>query len=115
MLDVYEFCSDPLQAQLRAVRAAARGDGSASASSSSSSTEKAEGPSGKYRLLSIVAHKGRDADAGHYISIVRDTNVENRWWRFDDSVVTHISTEEVLSLKGGGDKEMVYLAFYSAI
>eukprot|EP01040_Poterioochromonas_malhamensis_P012411 gene12411-13571_t len=108
-LDVYEYCSEALQAQLQVTRAALR------TASESGSSEKVEGMSGKYRLFSIVAHKGRDADSGHYISIVRDTKVENRWWKFDDAVVSQINTEEVLSLRGGGDKEMVYLAFYTAI
>ena len=98
---MYEFCSEQLQSQLQLVR--------------SGKADSTPVHDGKYKLYSVVAHKGRDADSGHYVACVRDSTVENRWWRFDDSNVTAIPTEEVLSLKGGGDKEMVYLCIYRAM
>ena len=103
-MDVYDYCSEALQTQLQVARnAKSSGDGNSTT-----------GPTGKYRLFSVVAHKGREADGGHYVSYVRDTKAEHKWWKFDDAVVSQVVTEDVLSLRGGGDKEMVYLAFYTA-
>jgi ubiquitin C-terminal hydrolase len=130
---MYEFCSESLQSQLQTIRSKSEGKGGRffyclpaccsifSIDSSSSSSSEPRSPSdptnrsGKYRLFSVVCHKGRNADSGHYVSIVRDAKAENRWWKFDDTEVSAINTEEVLSLKGGGDKEMVYLCVYTAM
>jgi hypothetical protein len=128
---MYEFCSEQLQSQLQLIRSGIKRYFSSlsllcltslslsfSCSKKPFSGKPAENGmtrDGKYKLFSIVCHKGRDADSGHYIAYVRDTLVENRWWKFDDNTVTAESTEEVLSLKGGGDKEMIYLCIYRAV
>lgn len=66
---------------------------------------------GLYELFGIVTHKGRSADSGHYMAYVRQSN-SNSWWLFDDDKVSETTSEEVLKLKGGGDRDMAYLCFY---
>lgn len=67
---------------------------------------------GHYELMGIVTHKGRSADSGHYIGWVRSAPGSPLWWKYDDDVVTEVSTEDVMNLKGGGDWHTAYLAFY---
>jgi uncharacterized UBP type Zn finger protein len=67
---------------------------------------------GHYELHSIVTHKGRSADSGHYIGWTRQGPGSRYWWKFDDDVVTEVDSEEIMRLKGGGDKDMTYLVFY---
>lgn len=68
--------------------------------------------SGQYELHSCVTHKGRSADSGHYIGWVRQEPGSNFWWKYDDEIVTETTTEEVMKLKGGGDRDTAYLMFY---
>ena len=72
------------------------------------------GWTGNYELYSIVTHKGRDADSGHYIGWVRQSPGSEFWWKYDDEKVSEVRTEEIMTLKGGGDKDMAYLVFYRA-
>ena len=72
------------------------------------------GWTGNYELYSIVTHKGRDADSGHYIGWVRQHPGSEFWWKYDDDKVSEVRTEEIMTLKGGGDKDMAYLVFYRA-
>lgn len=160
-MDVYEFCSDALKAELRANREredkaveeavkrskADSTDGQASASAASapvpedlmvtdedeaaalqealkmslgedvtpSILERSGLPSGftgSYELHSLVTHKGRSADSGHYIGWTRQGEGSNMWWKFDDDKVSEVSTDDIFKLKGGGDWDMAYLAFY---
>ncbi|KAJ1458226.1 hypothetical protein M885DRAFT_461043 [Pelagophyceae sp. CCMP2097] len=67
---------------------------------------------GNYELFALVTHKGREADGGHYIGWVRKD--AKTWVVFDDDDVSSVSTEFVLTLKGGGDEHMAYMAFYRA-
>lgn len=67
---------------------------------------------GLYELHSIVTHKGRTADSGHYIGWARQAPGSAFWWKFDDDTVHEVGTEEIMLLKGGGDRDMAYLAFY---
>lgn len=67
---------------------------------------------GLYELHSVVTHKGRSADSGHYIGWVRQGPGSNYWWKYDDDVVSEIDTDAIMKLKGGGDHDMVYLVFY---
>lgn len=66
---------------------------------------------GLYQLHSIITHKGRSADSGHYMSWVRQED-ESKWWKFDDDKVSEMFTEDVMKLVGGGDREMAYLLLY---
>ena len=67
---------------------------------------------GEYEIFAVVSHKGRSADAGHYIGWVRQSG--DTWMCFDDDQVDQCATEDVLMLKGGGDRDMGYMLFYRA-
>lgn len=67
---------------------------------------------GQYELHSLVTHKGRDADSGHYIGWVRQASGSDYWWKYNDAEVTEVHTEEILRLCGGGDRDTAYLTFY---
>jgi len=67
---------------------------------------------GNYEIFGVVTHKGREADAGHYIGWVRQE--QDKWTVFDDDHVEEVDTPAILNLKGGGDWHMAYLAFYRA-
>jgi ubiquitin C-terminal hydrolase len=67
---------------------------------------------GEYELMGVVTHKGRSADSGHYIGWVRQSPGSDYWWRYDDDVVTEVTTPEILNLKGGGDWHTAYMNFY---
>ncbi len=67
---------------------------------------------GLYELFAIVTHKGRSADSGHYMGWVRSSG--DNWHVFDDDEVSPCTTENVLQLKGGGDRDSAYLTFYRA-
>jgi ubiquitin carboxyl-terminal hydrolase 14 len=77
---------------------------------------------GMYELFGVVTHKGRDAESGHYMGWVRqdakdDGNggkTNDDWLVFDDDEVSVCKTEDVIKLKGGGDRDMSYLNFYRA-
>ena len=93
---------------------------------------------GTYELISVVTHKGRDSSSGHYIGYAKDLpkaeamkraeaagkgavggkkkkKKPEPWLKFDDDVVYESDWDEVKLLCGGGDREMVYLAFYRAV
>lgn len=67
---------------------------------------------GLYELHSLVTHKGRSADGGHYIGWVRKEAGSSKWYQYNDDVVTEHEQTEVMALSGGGDRDMAYLAFY---
>jgi len=69
--------------------------------------------SGQYELQSVVTHKGRDADSGHYIGWVKQP--DGRWFKFDDAVVTEVKEAEIVALSGGGDWHMAYLVIYKRV
>ena len=71
-----------------------------------------EGFTGMYELHSIVTHKGRDADGGHYIGWVRQEPGSAKWWQYNDDVVSEVNQTEIMLLCGGGDRDIAYLAFY---
>ena len=57
-----------------------------------------------YRLCAVVRHLGYDTLSGHYIADVRKTA---GWQRCDDSIISDISEEKVLT-----EKENAYILFY---
>lgn len=57
-----------------------------------------------YELFAVVTHMGL-VNTGHYIALVK--NSTGQWFKFDDSVVSHISHEEVKNTNA-------YLLFYIA-
>ncbi|XP_076893955.1 ubiquitin carboxyl-terminal hydrolase 17-like isoform X1 [Bidens hawaiensis] len=50
-----------------------------------------------YRLYGVVVHVDtmNDAFSGHYISYVK--NIQNRWFKFDDSMVNEVDLQHVLT------------------
>ena len=67
---------------------------------------------GHYELHSIVSHKGRGSDSGHYVGWVRQKPGSEYWWKYDDDKVSETTTEKIMELCGGGDRDMAYMAFY---
>ena len=68
--------------------------------------------SGYYDLLSVITHKGRYADSGHYIGWSRSEPTTDRWWKYDDDVVSEVKSDDIKALSGGGDWHMAYLLVY---
>lgn len=56
-----------------------------------------------YDLESVVVHHGQQIQNGHYLAFCRQ---EDRWYKFDDEMVSLSTTEEVL-------RQEAYLLFYS--
>ena len=117
-----ELDSEEMQALQEALKLSMEADSAASSSSSSSSSSSASphplGPglpadfTGCYELHSVVTHKGRSADSGHYMGYVRQGD-SNLWWCFnDEKVLPEVTTADVLLLCGGGDRDIAYLTFY---
>ena len=66
-----------------------------------------------FKLKSIITHKGRSLDSGHYICWSRIGEGEaSRWVKFDDSKVDTVTEDEIKGLSGGGDWHMSYLLLY---
>jgi ubiquitin carboxyl-terminal hydrolase 14 len=68
---------------------------------------------GNYELVSVVTHKGKDAEGGHYVAWCKQK--DGKWWKFDDDVVTAQTDEEILKLSGGGDWHMGYYLVYQSV
>lgn len=68
---------------------------------------------GAYQLIGVVTHKGRSAEGGHYIGWVHASGDD--WLKCDDDIVTVVKTEDILSLRGGGDWHTAYLNLYRKI
>ncbi|XP_059618060.1 ubiquitin carboxyl-terminal hydrolase 14 [Phlebotomus argentipes] len=66
--------------------------------------------SGYYTLKAVLTHQGRSSSSGHYVAWVRQSR--DTWMKFDDDVVTPITTEDVLRLSGGGDWHCAYVLIY---
>ncbi|KAL4401718.1 deubiquitinating enzyme [Malassezia pachydermatis] len=78
-------------------------------------------PSGLYELVGIVTHKGAAADAGHYMSWVRQEDTSqplpppaSMWYKFDDDKVSLVPTEKIETLYGGGEDSVAYILLYRA-
>jgi ubiquitin carboxyl-terminal hydrolase 22/27/51 len=56
-----------------------------------------------YDLDCVVVHQGEHAQNGHYYAFCRQ---DNRWFRFDDEIVSATTTEDVM-------RQEAYLLFYS--
>ncbi|KAL4446057.1 hypothetical protein ABPG74_011049 [Tetrahymena malaccensis] len=65
---------------------------------------------GTYELVAVLTHQGRSADSGHYVGWAHKSG--DVWQRFDDSTVTEVSIDEILDLRGGGDRHMAYYLIY---
>lgn len=68
--------------------------------------------SGYYTLQAVLTHQGRSSSSGHYVGWVRQSNTEDKWVKFDDDVVSPVTSEEILRLSGGGDWHCAYVLLY---
>ncbi|XP_054743872.1 ubiquitin carboxyl-terminal hydrolase 14 [Anastrepha obliqua] len=66
--------------------------------------------SGYYTLQAVLTHKGRSSSSGHYVAWVKHSG--DIWFKFDDDVVTSVTTEDILRLSGGGDWHCAYVLLY---
>uniref|UniRef100_A0A0K8TL35 Ubiquitin carboxyl-terminal hydrolase n=1 Tax=Tabanus bromius TaxID=304241 RepID=A0A0K8TL35_TABBR len=66
--------------------------------------------SGYYSLQGVLTHKGRSSSSGHYVAWVRQKG--DNWMKFDDDVVSPVTTDEILRLSGGGDWHCAYVLLY---
>lgn len=66
--------------------------------------------SGFYTLQAVLTHQGRSSSSGHYVGWVRHKG--DQWVKFDDDVVTSVTSEEILRLSGGGDWHVAYVLLY---
>lgn len=136
-LDVYDFCSAELKAQLDVARARKQeaddakvglrakagetsGDAAPEAAAERGDTEMADAKeeaklehTGLYELRGVLTHKGRSVDSGHYVSWVKQA--DDKWVEYDDDKLSIKNADEIQKLKGGGDHHMAYMLFYSAI
>jgi|APGre2960657444_1045066.scaffolds.fasta_scaffold12547_2 ubiquitin carboxyl-terminal hydrolase 14 len=138
-MDVLDFCSDALKAQLEEPRRrkqelsdkalgvrmqpAASGGGGAEEVMADAVPQVAPSvesrnpelqPTGLYELRALVTHKGRTADGGHYVSYVKQE--DGSWMEFDDERPIPHTEEQILRLKGGqGDHPSAYLLLYRSI
>lgn len=67
-------------------------------------------PTGNYELVGVITHKGRSSDSGHYVSWTQLKG--DAWLKFDDDVVTQVTIDDILNLRGGGDWHMAYYLIY---
>jgi len=131
-LDIYDLCSDELKVQLEPNRKQLqefeeKKMEAAKKQKTSDSKEEVVDPvpmntestittfvneTAQYELFAVVTHKGRMADAGHYVSWVKES--EDKWIKYDDDTVSYCNNEEIkkLSGKGGGDWHMAYMVVY---
>lgn len=70
-------------------------------------------PTGRYQLISVITHQGRSSDSGHYIGWVH--RKDDKWLKYDDDVVSMVTTNDVMELKGGGDWHMAYICFFKML
>jgi hypothetical protein len=68
----------------------------------------------KYGLKSMIIHRGRSVESGHYFACCRvsDTTSATVWKKFDDHNVTTLSTAKQHQLMSGSDTTAPYLLFY---
>lgn len=66
--------------------------------------------SGFYTLQAVLTHQGRSSSSGHYVGWVRHKG--DQWMKFDDDVVTSVTSDEILRLSGGGDWHVAYVLLY---
>jgi len=67
---------------------------------------------GKYELIAVLTHKGREAESGHYVAWVKQA--EDKWIKFDDDKVSEVRNDDIKKLdgKGGGDWHIAYICLY---
>lgn len=92
VLDMAPYCTEGLQAELRREGSAVRS---------------------RYELVNIIAHKGRLADSGHFVSYTRHDR-DGQWCCCNDDDVYEVSLDDIANLSGGGDNFAAYVLTYAA-
>lgn len=71
-----------------------------------------ENETGLYELYSLITHKGRSADSGHYVAWVKEK--DDFWLCYDDEEVKPATDNDIKQLvgKGGADWHIAYMCFY---
>lgn len=140
-LDVYDLCSDDLKKKLEGPRQRLRdeegkklglkpseksssskvndvkmvdaeGSSNGIGESSAGSSQEEMAFTGVYDLVSVLTHKGRSADSGHYVAWVKQEN--GKWVEYDDDNPIPQREEDIVKLSGGGDWHMAYICMYKA-
>lgn len=66
---------------------------------------KPERTPAKYHMHAVLVHSG-DISSGHYVVYINPRG-DNRWYRFDDDVVSRCSRKEALTMNYGGNQEEI--------
>ncbi|KAI3868566.1 hypothetical protein MKX03_003786 [Papaver bracteatum] len=90
----------------------AKGESLASSSQEGATSESEGQLTGVYELVSVLTHKGRSADSGHYVAWVKQES--GKWIQFDDDNPIPQREEDITKLSGGGDWHMAYICMYKA-
>uniref|UniRef100_A0AC35TT10 Ubiquitin carboxyl-terminal hydrolase n=1 Tax=Rhabditophanes sp. KR3021 TaxID=114890 RepID=A0AC35TT10_9BILA len=123
-LDVIEMCSSELQEKLKPARIAFKEEDDAMVHRKKEDLEgltykkhpfsfqddAGSNNSGMYELQAVITHKGRYANAGHYVGWVKIEG--GKWVMCDDEHVEPVTEEQVLKLSGGGDWHCAYVLVY---
>jgi len=110
-LDMYEYCTPALQAQLLPYRNTEEKEGEESMQVETNTNQH-----GVYELYAVLSHRGRSSDGGHYISFVRQSDDEDDWLQFDDEKVSRANAEDIKKLSGTGgvDWHICYMCIYKS-
>lgn len=81
------------------------------------SDKTGENASSLYELTGIIAHQGASADAGHYQAFIRDEKDVSgeRWYKFNDDVVSVVSKEKISALAGGSEGDSALILLYKGV
>ncbi|XP_054710171.1 ubiquitin carboxyl-terminal hydrolase 14-like isoform X2 [Uloborus diversus] len=133
-LDVFELCSEELQAKLTPMRAKFKEIEDKKVEEAQKAKLAPQEPpqkidkqmkrmpyhfeddigsnnSGYYELNAVLTHKGRSSSSGHYVAWIK--RKADEWFKCDDDTVTMVTSEEILKLSGGGDWHCAYLLLYA--
>lgn len=73
----------------------------------------------KLSLQSVVCHQGNSVDSGHYISIIRNSDLKGEgkdsWLRFDDLAPERVTLIDVELFLKSSTEQTPYLLFYQVI
>ncbi|VVB00529.1 unnamed protein product [Arabis nemorensis] len=95
-LDVFELCTDDLKKTL----------------THDSKGSDVGRKTGLYDLVSVLSHKGKTANTGHYMAWVNKKQVG--WVFYDDHRSSLKNKEDFMKLLSGGDDSHAYIAMYKA-
>ncbi|KFM65368.1 Ubiquitin carboxyl-terminal hydrolase 14, partial [Stegodyphus mimosarum] len=132
-LDVFELCTEELQAKLTPMRAKFKDYEDKKVEEAQKAKLVPQEPpqqkekkmkrypyyfeddfgsnnSGYYELNAVLTHKGRSSSSGHYVAWIKRKRDE--WFKCDDDNVSMVTSEEILKLSGGGDWHCAYLLLY---